>query len=70
MFQSGKLETEENCTVYMGKNGKGETVGVALSVALVIIFVLQGALCEDPFILAVVHYPASYLALSIILTST
>lgn len=54
----------------MGKNGKGETVGVALSVVLVIIFVLQRALCEDPFILAVVHYPASPLALSFILTST
>lgn len=54
---------------HVGKNGKRETVGVAPSVALIIIFVFQIALCDDPFIMAVVHYPASHLALSFILTS-
>lgn len=54
----------------MGKNRKRETVGVALSDALVIIFVFQIALCDDPFIMAVAHYSASHLVLSFILTST
>lgn len=69
LFQPRKFESEENCTTHEGKNGKRETVGVAPSVALVIIFVFQIALCDDPFIMAVVHYPASHLALSFILTS-
>lgn len=47
-----------------------ETVDVALSVAFVVIFAFQIALCDNSFIMAVVHYPASHLALSFILTST
>lgn len=49
--------------------GGKEKLWAQLSIALPIIAVFHMALCSDPFLMAVVHYPASPLALSLILTS-